>query len=336
MPDRPSVSVLLPARDAQATIQAALASVRAQTFTDFEVVVVDDGSRDRTSAIVREAASVDDRIRLIEGEGRGIVHALNHGLAACRAPLVARFDADDLMHRDRLARQVPILAERTELAGVGSKVRCFPRRTLRDGMLRYEAWQNAVLTAEAVRRERFIEAPLVHPSMTLRRAALERVDGWRDSPWAEDLDLWLRMLESGMELAKVPEVLLLWRDGSTRLTRTDPRYAPETFFRAKAHFLTRGPLRSRPAVIWGAGPIGKTLMKALDAEGARVVALVDIDPRKVGQRVHGRPVIAPEKLPFEPGAVLLGAVGAVGAREEIRAAAGQRGYVEGEDFFACA
>lgn len=332
----PLVSVLVPARDAAATLHSALASVRAQTLAEHEVVLVDDGSRDGTAELVTKLARADDRIRLERVPGLGIVGALNHGLARCRAPLVARFDADDLMHRDRLQLQVAALVADPTLDGVGSLVRCFPRPTLRDGMRRYERWLNEVVTVDEIHRERFVEAPLVHPSVTLRRSALEAVGGWQDTPWPEDWDLWLRLAGAGFRLGKIPKTLHFWRDGATRLTRTDARYGLAKMALLRAHHLARGPLAGRPAVVWGAGPTGKELVRALDAEGVRVVAYVDVDPRKIGQRVHGRPVLAESALPVEPGAVLLAAVGAAGGRADIRAAALARGYVEGVDFFACA
>lgn len=334
-PRSPTVSVLLPARNAATTLGAALNSVRAQSFSDFEIVLVDDGSTDDTGALAQSFARAEPRLRILTTTGLGIVGALNAGLDACRGELVARFDADDLMHRDRLALQVEALQRDPSLAGVGCLVRSFPRHCLRDGMRRYEAWLNSMCEPHELTNERFVEAPLVHPSVTLRRAVLQRVEGWRDSAWPEDWDLWLRLFESGARLAKVPKVLHFWRDHPVRLTRTHPRYSADALTRCRAHYLARGPLRRRSVVVWGAGPVGKALVKALDAEGARVVAYVDIDPRKIGQRVHGRPVLPPDAIPADD-VVLLAAVGAAGARDEIRAEALSRGFLEGESFFACA
>lgn len=101
----PAVSVLLPARDAAATLAASLRSVRRQRFTDWECVVVDDGSTDDTGGIARSLASADPRFAIVSTGRDGLVAALNAGLARCRAPLVARMDADDVMHRDRLGAQ---------------------------------------------------------------------------------------------------------------------------------------------------------------------------------------------------------------------------------------
>jgi len=331
----PAVSVLIPVWNGARTLGEAFDSVRAQTLTDWEAVVVDDGSTDSTPDLLR--ALLDPRIRFISTPPRGIVPALNAGLELCRASLVARFDADDLMHPDRLALQAKALIEQPGLAGVGSLIECFPRDALRDGMRRYESWLNSLVSPDEIRRERFVEAPVVHPSMTLRRDVLLNVGGWHDSPWPEDWDLWLRLLEHGHKLAKVPQVLHFWRDGADRLTRTDARYSPEALTTARAHYLTRGPLNDRPAVVWGAGPVGKGLMKALRFEGATIEAFIDVDPRKIGQRVHGLPVLNQTQLSrFRGSAVLLAAVGAAGARDEIRIAAAAAGFVEGADFFACA
>ncbi len=299
-------------------------------------MVVDDGSQDATAAIVESLAAADTRIRLVRLPPSGIVPALNAGLVLCGAPWIARFDADDLMHRDRLADQLAYLESRPALAGAGTLVRCFPRRSLKDGMVRYENWLNSVVDVETIARERFVESPLVHPSMMIRATVLRDAGGWRDSSWAEDWDLWLRLLEAGHLLGKVPRRLHFWRDIPTRLTRTDSRYAEGALVEARAHFLARGPLQKRSAVIWGAGPVGKALLKALDREGVRVEALIDVDPRKIHQVVHGRRVLGATEISRIRPAVLLAAVGAEGARDEIRRAALAAGFVEGADFFACA
>jgi hypothetical protein len=203
-------------------------------------------------------------------------------------------------------------------------------------MLRYERWLNSVVDVQTIARERFVESPLVHPSMMLRASVLRAVGGWHDSVWAEDWDLWLRLFESGHTFGKVPQRLHFWRDIPTRLTRTDSRYAEGALVEARAHFLTRGPLQGRSAVIWGAGPVGKALLKALDRAGARVEALIDVDPRKINQIVHGRRVLPATEVSRIRPSVLLAAVGAEGARDEIRRAALAAGFIEGADFFACA
>jgi len=270
---------------------------------------------------------------VLQGEGRGLVAALQLGLERCRGEIVARMDADDLVHPDRLRLQADALARDPSLGAIGSLVRCFPR-PLSAGLARLEDWLDSVVSKEECRRARFIEAPLVHPSMTFRRAAVESIGGFREEPWAEDWDLQLRLLEAGYELCKVPEVLLFWRDSPQRLTRTGPAYAHGRMIELRAHHLARGPLRGRLFDVWGAGPTGKRLARALETRGLRPRRFIDVAPEK--RVARGLEVVPPDALGPPGEALLVCAVGAAGAREEIRQDLARRGYAEGEDYLFAA
>jgi len=326
------VSVLLPARDASATLREALDGILAQRAAPpLEVVCVDDASVDATPAVLAETRRRDARVRIVRGEGRGLVAALNLGLSHCGGDFVARMDADDVVHPDRLRLQIAMLEADPKLGAVGSLVRCIPA-PLSPGLERLQAWLNETVTAEQCRNARFIEAPLVHPSTTFRRKALG--NGWEDHGWAEDWDLLLRMSEQGWEMAKVPEVLLDWRDSPRRLTRTGSAYRTEAMFRLRAHYLARGPLREKPFSIWGAGPTGKRLARALEAHALRPRAFYDVSPKK--RLARDLPVLSEREL-LPPGAELLVcAVGAAGAREEIRGMLQLRNLLEGMDFLFAA
>ena len=106
---QPSVSILLPAFEAEATLPACLRSIERQRLRDFECIVVDDGSSDGTGDIAAAFARRDARFRCVHTEHRGLVAALHTGLAECSAPAIARMDADDWMHRDRLELQLALL-----------------------------------------------------------------------------------------------------------------------------------------------------------------------------------------------------------------------------------
>jgi len=328
------LSVLLPARNAAATLPAALEGLFSQRDAPpFEIVCVDDASSDDTARILEAARARDPRLVVVKGEGRGLVAALQLGLAHCRGEIVARMDADDLVHPDRLRLQADALARDPSLGAVGSLVRCFPR-PLSAGLARLEDWLDSVVSKEECRRARFIEAPLVHPSMTFRRSAAVAVGGFRDEPWAEDWDFQLRLLEAGWELCKVPEVLLWWRDSPERLTRTGPAYAPGRMIEIRAHHLARGPLRGRLFDVWGAGPTGKRLARALETRGLRPRRFIDVAPDK--RIARGLEVVRPDALGPPGEALVVCAVGAAGAREEIRGDLARRGYAEGQDYLFAA
>ena len=149
-----------------------------------------------------------------------------------------------------------------------------------------------------------------------RREALLEAGGYRCCGWAEDHDLYLRLLARGMRFGKVPEVLLDWRDGPGRLTRTHPDYAEAQVWRMKAHHLAQlTKVETQGVVICGAGPIGKRLGRLLRAAGVTVHGFFEVHPRRIGQRIGGVPVAGPEEFGARwREAVLLSAVGVDGGR----------------------
>jgi len=329
----PRVSVLLPARNAARTVRAAAVSILRQTERDLGLVCVDDGSTDATGEVLEALAARDRRITLVRGPGEGIARALNRGLARCDAEIVARMDADDLARPDRLAVQCGALLADAALAAAGSRVALFPRGAVRGGMARYAAWLNGLVTADLVARDLLVEAPLVHPAAVIRRAALESAGGWRDGPFPEDYDLWLRLSAAGGRLTNVPRTLLWWRESPQRLTRTDPRYAIARHVALKCAFLVRHVLEGRNEVaVWGAGETGRAFADALGVEGVRVALFVEVDRKKIGRTVRGAAVVSYEEVHRARGLPLLVAVGAPGARDLIRAELARAGFSEPDDF----
>jgi glycosyltransferase involved in cell wall biosynthesis len=330
------VSVLLPVRDAADFVGACLASLAVQTLVDHEVIAVDDGSMDGSRALLEAAARADPRLRVLTLEGRGLVAALNAALHEARGCLVARMDADDVAHPDRLALQSSRLEADRSIDILGCRVRLIGPASGNAGMRAYVDWQNALVDHDAIVRDLFVESPLVHPSVMARTATLRGLGGYRDFRGPEDYDLWLRAHAGGHRFAKTRETLLDWRDRPDRLTRTDPRYAPDRFLALKVEALLAGVLRRpRPVVVWGAGRVGKAWSRALAARGRPVTAFVEVDPRKIGQRIHGAPVVAVAAA-ARAGALHLAAVGDGGARERIRLEAARLGLADGRDLVAVA
>ncbi len=330
------VSVLLPVRDAEETLPVALRSCLRQREERIEVVVVDDGSRDASAALAAEAAAGDARVRLLRRPASGLVAALNTGLDACRAPFVARLDADDWMHRDRVAAQLAALAADRSLAAVGAHVRLFPRAKLTEGRRAYECWLNGIDSPERVEADAFVECPVAHPTLLVRREILSHFR-FRDCGWPEDYDLVLRLLAASHRIGVVPRRLLGWRDGQGRLSRRSPVYALERFTACKAHFLAQGFLaHSERYVLWGYGGTGRALARALREHGKQPSHVIEVHPRRLGQRIHGAPVLPPDALATLRGSPLLVSVSGTSARAEIRAALATMGFREGADFVCAA
>ncbi len=315
MSDTPLVSVVLPFRDAAATLEDAIESIAEQTLTAFECVLIDDASTDGSAARAAAFAAGDRRFRLVRG-GNGLVHALNTGIAAARAPLLARMDADDISDPRRLELQVAALHADPQLSVVSSLVECFPTSAVAAGMRRYERWLNGVRTPAAIRDAMFVESPIPHPTALMRRAALTDIGGYRHTGGPEDYDLWLRLLLAGHRFAKVPAVLLRWRESPRRLSRIDARYTLRRFFATKlAHFPAAVPT-TRELTICGAGPTGRRWARALAERGYRIGRFVDVAARRVGTTIRGIPVCPPEP-PQRDRTFALAASGTPGARVAI-------------------
>jgi len=329
------VSVLLPARNAAPTLAACLASMERQTEARWECVVVDDGSTDRTPDIARAAANRDPRFRVVALPHQGIVGALNEGLRHCRALLIARMDADDVMRRDRLALQAGLLDSDPGVSAVGCHVRISPRASMSPRLREYECWLNSLQSPEAVARDAFVECPVAHPALMMRRRMADL--GYLDNGWPEDYDLVLRALHAGMRIGVVPRRLLAWRDRRDSLSRTDERYGLGRFTACKAHYLAAGFLsRSDTYVLCGFGATGKSLRRALAALGKHPSHIVEVKPTRLGKRIHGAPVIPHRELPGVGGGPIVVSVARDGPRADARADLAALGFVEGRDFVCAA
>jgi GT2 family glycosyltransferase len=196
----------MPVYDAGPYLEESIPSVLRQSFRDFELLVVDDGSRDDTLERAAGFAERDSRVRILPGDHRGISATLNRGLEAARAELVARMDADDVCMPERLARQVEHLRVHPDVVSVGSWVEMIDHHGLileiRRWPLEHEAIEAALLSGRN---------GCTHPAVTFRREAVLAAGGYRpEFDFAEDYDLWLRLVEHG-RMGNLPLVLLRYR-----------------------------------------------------------------------------------------------------------------------------
>jgi len=335
----PRISVAMPVFNGMPYLVEALDSLLAQTEPDFEIVAVDDGSTDATAETLARYARRDSRVRPIRRRHAGIVAALNAGLEAARAPLIARMDADDRCRPERLALQLAAFEADPALGLVASRVGYDGDADAHRGFSLYVDWSNELLSHDALFLNRFVESPLVHPTVMFRRELTARFGGYREGPFPEDYELWLRWLAAGVRMVKLPHPLVLWRERAGRLSRVNPRYGVDAFYELKAQRLTdwlQETGRADRVVIWGAGRVSRQRSELLTKHGVHIHAYIDIDPRKIGQTIHGRPVWKVADLPDAGSFFVLSYVGNRGARDLIREALEARGYRLGQDFLPAA
>ena len=207
MSSSPAISVVLPVYNAEAYVREAVESILAQSFTDFELIAINDGSTDGSGAILRELAARDTRIVLLERPNDGLVSALNEGIESARAEFIARMDADDVAMPERFALQHARMVKEPELAVLGSLIRWMDR------VGNIIELANQPLTPQAIARCLEQGCPVAHPTVMMRRGAVLKVGGYRKAfPHAEDYDLWLRMNDLGYAIANLPQPLLNYRE----------------------------------------------------------------------------------------------------------------------------
>src|SRR5690606_38519156 len=182
-------------------------------------------------------AARDTRIRLLHEPRIGIAHALNPGLAHATGRYIARMDADDICHPERLAKQVAYLDAHPEV-GVLATRSAFATTVERSaGMAAFVQWQNAILSPHDHFVKRFVDAPVAHPTVVFRRELVQQHGGYDTGPLPEDHELWLRWMDAGVRFAKLPHALLTWNDHPGRLSRTHRNYGADAFFATKAVWL---------------------------------------------------------------------------------------------------
>lgn len=213
---QPRISVVLPVYNAQDHLRQAVESVLTQTFRDFELIAVDDGSRDRSLAILQSLAAKDSRVRIISRPNTGLIGALHDGIAAIKGDLLARMDADDVCLPTRFEKQVAYMDAHCDCVLLGTFVRAVDPHGL-------TLWEESPPTDhESLSAELFKGrgGMIRHPAAMIRRDALLRVGNYRkEFKHAEDVDLFLRLSEVG-KVANIPEILLEYRQHYKSINRT--------------------------------------------------------------------------------------------------------------------
>ena len=202
-----AISVILACYNTERYIASAVKSILAQTFGDFELILLNDGSTDRSAEILKQLAAQDSRIKLISRPNKGLTKTLNEGISLATAPLIARMDADDISLPTRFEKQVAYLDANPDCVCVGSRVTLIDPYdspiSVTDHKLDHDAIDADLLKG--------IGWSIVHPAAMMRTEAVRRVGGYREQfTTSQDLDLWLRLAEIG-KLANLPDALVQYR-----------------------------------------------------------------------------------------------------------------------------
>ena len=211
----PAISVLLPVYNAEQFVREAVDSILAQSFADFELIALDDGSTDRSLSILREYEARDPRVRIITRENRGLVASLNQLMAAARGSYLARMDADDVCMPRRFEQQLAFLKSNPDHVAVGGWVIHMNESGLPIGPVKTPT-EHADIDQAHLKGH----TSIWHPTALIKKDAVLSIGGYREEfQHAEDLDLWLRLAELG-RLANLSEFVLRYRLHASSVSQT--------------------------------------------------------------------------------------------------------------------
>lgn len=329
---KPTISVILPFYNAESTLDRAISSIYLQDFDDFECILIDNNSSDNSLTIASDWQLKDCRFKVIKEITQGVMFASNRGFNVAQGKYLARMDADDRAYPERLRLQVSFLNAHQEFGAVAGLVEHVGDPDTTKGFKRFVEWSNSLRSYAEIYNRRFIEAPIVNPTAMWRREIMEKFGGYRSGDFPEDYEMWLRWLDHGVKICKIPKVVLDWHDSEGRLTRTNSIYSDRSFYEIKSKYLAKWLSENNPffpyVYIWGASRISRRRARILSQHG--VVIKTYIDTKKSRQLENE--VIYFEDLPMAGKCFILTYIRQMDNRERIQEFLETRGYNEGTNY----
>lgn len=284
---KPLVSILTPFKNVSDYVEECLNSIINQTYTNWELLIIDDHSSDNSFEIVENFAKSDSRIKLHKNDGDGIIKALRKAFTESSGDYITRMDSDDIMTQNKLEVMVNQLKEFGKQHVAIGLVKYFSETGISDGYAKYEAWLNRLTKEGANYSEIYKECVIASPCWMLHRDDLLTCDAFNPNRYPEDYDLTFRLYKHGYKCIPSNQLLHYWRDYSTRTSRTHEHYAQNYFLDIKLHyFLKLDYDNTRPLTIWGAGFKGKNIAKALVERNIKFHWICD-NKKKIGKEIYG-------------------------------------------------
>ncbi len=259
---RQKISILLPIHNAAPWISETIRSIQAQSYTDWELISINDFSTDDSVEILHEIVKIDSRIHLIQNERKGIIPALQLGLQFASGDFLTRMDGDDIMPERRLEQMITHLNSLPPKSIVTGKVRYFSEVEVSDGYKKYEAWLNGRVDKsdffEHIYRECVVASPnwLVRTTEMIESGIIDQLN------YPEDYDMAFRWMKNGFSIHGIDEVTLLWREHPQRTSRNSEVYNQASFFGLKLKWFCELNATDSIAVL-GAGTKGKLAARFL-------------------------------------------------------------------------
>jgi glycosyltransferase involved in cell wall biosynthesis len=281
------ISIVMPVFNAAPYLAACLNTIQQQTEVAWELIAVNDFSTDETPQILQSFSEKDNRITYFNNTKKGIIGALNMAFQHAKGDLITRMDADDLMLPEKLALLKEILLEKGKGHVAVGCVQYFSEGELGDGFRRYADWLNNLTINAQNYTAIYRECVIPSPCWMVFREDFEECGAFRSTIYPEDYDLCFRFYQHGLKIAPVSQVIHAWRDYATRTSRTDVKYADNSFLDFKiAYFLQLHHQKNQILLLWGAGKKGKNIAKKLIEKGVSFRWICE-NTAKIGKDIYG-------------------------------------------------
>jgi glycosyltransferase involved in cell wall biosynthesis len=289
------ISILMPVKNAEPFLAECIDSILSQSFKDWELIAVDDGSTDGSLKVLKNYEKSDHRITVHSNDGTGIIDALRLAYSHAQGEMITRMDADDLMTNDKLE----VLQKNLQQHGTGhlavGGVKYFSTESLGDGYKRYEQWLNGLTAQGDNFTELYRECVIPSPCWMLHRQDFEQAGAFDSDLYPEDYDLAFRMQQADLEVIPCSAQIHLWRDHPERSSRNDPNYLDNSFIKLKCHHFMSDHYEDRPLVVWGAGKKGKSIIQHLKQHLPDLYWITE-NEKKIGHNIYGVIVDSPKLL----------------------------------------
>ena len=308
------ISIVMPVKDAGEFLKTCIKSIRDQSYTNWELLAVDDHSSDGSFDYLQNVAEQDSRIRCWPSKGKGIIDALQLGYAQSTGSFVHRMDADDIMPPNKLEYFLQHWQPQSVVTG---KVKYFSDEwEVGEGFINYQNWINGLMEAKDFWQDVYMECPIPSPGWFMQKNDFDAIGAFDSNELPEDYDLCFRMLEHGMKVIPIPEVIHLWRDSSTRVSRNNEVYYPMSYYPLKVKYFLKLHRNEKPLVLAGAGKKGKRIAQLLLDAGQRFTWITN-NNKKVGQDIYGVVIKNWEEHDFSTSQVIF-AVSSSDSKNEIK------------------
>ncbi len=280
------VSIVMPVKNTSQFLEECLQSIINQTYSNWELLAVNDYSTDNSFEILESYAQQDNRIKVFHNDKQGIIPALQKAYSKSSGELITRMDSDDVMVLQKLETMVADLEHHGKVNVAIGLVKYFSETEIGDGYQKYEDWLNEMTKRGNNFSEIYKECVIASPCWMVWREDFEKCGAFNSDIYPEDYDLVFRFYEYGLKCIPSNKLLHLWRDYSTRTSRTHEHYAYNAFLEIKVHyFLKLNYDSNRPLVIWGAGKKGKIVAELLLQNNISFQWICD-NPKKIGKKIY--------------------------------------------------